>query len=181
MKSHITPNLKRQLPGQSPEEGTGASTPEARRSVAPSLSEDSSKTISPPIPPRLRADRREVLKEVVFNDWEDKEPRPDIPALLIVTAKFPSKANEVRQDKYLHGAIIRPKRLGIQESEDSEGGHWKPKSKRHRTRMPSHVKTYDESGDPKDHIKLFQSAAKTERWEKPTWCHMFNSTLTGNA
>ncbi|GJW44787.1 hypothetical protein Tco_0073586 [Tanacetum coccineum] len=32
-----------------------------------------------------------------------------------------------------------------------------------RTRMPSHVKTYDGSGDPKDHLKLFQSAVKTER------------------
>ncbi|GKC82641.1 reverse transcriptase domain-containing protein [Tanacetum coccineum] len=47
--------------------------------------------------------------------------------------------------------------------------------------MPSHVKTYNESGDPKDHLKLFQSAAKTEGWVMPTWCHMFNSTLTGNA
>ncbi|GJT89997.1 reverse transcriptase domain-containing protein [Tanacetum coccineum] len=50
-----------------------------------------------------------------------------------------------------------------------------------RTRMPSHVKTYDGSGDPEDHIKLFQSAAKTEIRAMPTWCHMFNSTLTGNA
>ncbi|GJT36916.1 reverse transcriptase domain-containing protein [Tanacetum coccineum] len=25
------------------------------------------------------------------------------------------------------------------------------------------------------------AAAKTERWAMPTWCHMFNSTLTGNA
>ncbi|GJY44255.1 reverse transcriptase domain-containing protein [Tanacetum coccineum] len=47
--------------------------------------------------------------------------------------------------------------------------------------MPSHVKTYDGSGDPEDHLKLFQFAAKTERWAMPTWCHMFNSTLTGNA
>ncbi|GJY40687.1 hypothetical protein Tco_0427957 [Tanacetum coccineum] len=70
---------------------------------------------------------------------------------------------------------------GHSESEDNEGGHWKSKSRRHRTRMPSHVKTYDESGDPKDHLKLFQAAAKTERWAMPTWCHMFNSTLTGNA
>ncbi|GJX41804.1 reverse transcriptase domain-containing protein [Tanacetum coccineum] len=98
------------------------------------------------------------------------------------------------------------------ESEDSEGGHWKSKSRRHRsstyeddlsqpwtceernpftpqirhfslprTRMPSHVKTYDGSGDPDDHLKLFQSAAKREGWAMPTWCHMFNSTLTGNA
>ncbi|GKE13612.1 hypothetical protein Tco_1417163 [Tanacetum coccineum] len=79
------------------------------------------------------------------------------------------------------------------ESEDSEGGHWKSKSRRHRsstyeddlsqpwtceernpftprirhfslprTRMPNYVKTYDGSGDPEDHLKLFQSAAKTE-------------------
>ncbi|GJZ98362.1 reverse transcriptase domain-containing protein [Tanacetum coccineum] len=76
----------------------------------------------------------------------------------------------------------------------SKGGHWKSKSKRHRSntheddlsqpwtceernpftprirhfnfpraRMPSHVKTYDGSGDPEDHLKLFQVAAKTER------------------
>ncbi|GKB55009.1 reverse transcriptase domain-containing protein [Tanacetum coccineum] len=47
--------------------------------------------------------------------------------------------------------------------------------------MPSHVKTYNESEDPKDHLKIFQAAAKTERWAMLTWCHMFNSTLTGNA
>ncbi|GJU75591.1 reverse transcriptase domain-containing protein [Tanacetum coccineum] len=47
--------------------------------------------------------------------------------------------------------------------------------------MPSHIKTYDESGDPEDHLKLFQATAKTERWAMPTWCHMFNSTLTENA
>ncbi|GJS52434.1 reverse transcriptase domain-containing protein [Tanacetum coccineum] len=50
-----------------------------------------------------------------------------------------------------------------------------------RTRMPSHIKTYDGSEDPEDHLKIFQAAAKTERWAMPTWCHMFNSTLTGNA
>ncbi|GJT35299.1 reverse transcriptase domain-containing protein [Tanacetum coccineum] len=47
--------------------------------------------------------------------------------------------------------------------------------------MPSHIKTYDGSEDPDDHLKIFQAAAKTERWAMPTWCHMFNSTLTGNA
>ncbi|GJW61396.1 hypothetical protein Tco_0110731 [Tanacetum coccineum] len=48
-----------------------------------------------------------------------------------------------------------------------------------KTRMPSHVKTYNGSEDPEDHLKIFQAAAKTERWAMPTWCHMFNSTLTG--
>ncbi|GJU68921.1 reverse transcriptase domain-containing protein [Tanacetum coccineum] len=47
--------------------------------------------------------------------------------------------------------------------------------------MPSHVKMYNESEDPEDHLKIFQAAAKVERWAMPTWCHMFNSTLTGNA
>ncbi|GJW70194.1 hypothetical protein Tco_0127111 [Tanacetum coccineum] len=98
------------------------------------------------------------------------------------------------------------------ESEDSEGGHWKSKSRRQKssvedddlsqpwvcaeidpftsriphfdfpkTRMPSHVKTYNGSEDPEDHLKIFQAAAKTKRWVMPTWCHMFNSTLTVNA
>ncbi|GJS30484.1 hypothetical protein Tco_0491104 [Tanacetum coccineum] len=98
------------------------------------------------------------------------------------------------------------------ESEDSEGGQWKSKSRRKRssvedddlsqpwvctetdpftsrichfdfpkTRMPSHVKTHNGSEDPEDHLKIFQAAAKMERWAMPTWCHMFNSTLTGNA
>nr|GFB64168.1 reverse transcriptase domain-containing protein [Tanacetum cinerariifolium] len=50
-----------------------------------------------------------------------------------------------------------------------------------KTRMPSHIKTYDGSEDSKDHLKIFQAAAKTERWAMPTWCHVFNSTLPGNA
>nr|GEX27495.1 reverse transcriptase domain-containing protein [Tanacetum cinerariifolium] len=49
-----------------------------------------------------------------------------------------------------------------------------------KTRMPIHIKTYDGSEDPEDHLKIFQAASKTERWAMPTWCHMFNSTLTGN-
>ncbi|GJV34728.1 reverse transcriptase domain-containing protein [Tanacetum coccineum] len=47
--------------------------------------------------------------------------------------------------------------------------------------MPNNVKTYDGSDDPEDHLKKFQTAAKVEHWAMPTWCHMFNSTLTGSA
>ncbi|GJV58798.1 reverse transcriptase domain-containing protein [Tanacetum coccineum] len=50
-----------------------------------------------------------------------------------------------------------------------------------RIRMPSHVKTYDGSEDPEDHLKIFQAVAKVEWWAMPTWCHMFNFTFTGNA
>ncbi|GJS36829.1 reverse transcriptase domain-containing protein [Tanacetum coccineum] len=30
-------------------------------------------------------------------------------------------------------------------------------------------------------LKYLQAAAKVEQWAMPTWCHMFNSTLTGSA
>ncbi|GKE95747.1 hypothetical protein Tco_1580602 [Tanacetum coccineum] len=122
------------------------------------------------------------------------------------------KETEVQPRKHHHRGTSSRETGRHSESEDSEGGHWKSKSIRHRsntyeddlsqpwtceernpvtprirhfnfprTRMSSHVKTYDGSGDPEDHLKLFQVAAKTERWAMPTWCYMFNSTLTGNA
>ncbi|GKC07093.1 hypothetical protein Tco_0998703 [Tanacetum coccineum] len=47
--------------------------------------------------------------------------------------------------------------------------------------MPNNVKTYDGSEDLEYHLKNFQTAAKVERWAMPTWCHMFNSTLTRSA
>nr|GEW11084.1 reverse transcriptase domain-containing protein [Tanacetum cinerariifolium] len=50
-----------------------------------------------------------------------------------------------------------------------------------RTRMPNNVKTYDGTGDPEDHDKIFQAVAQVERWAMPTWCHMFNSTIIGAA
>nr|GEZ45711.1 reverse transcriptase domain-containing protein [Tanacetum cinerariifolium] len=50
-----------------------------------------------------------------------------------------------------------------------------------KTRMPGHIKKYDIIEDLEDHLKIFQAATKTERWAMPTWCHMFNATLTKNA
>nr|GEZ38529.1 reverse transcriptase domain-containing protein [Tanacetum cinerariifolium] len=50
-----------------------------------------------------------------------------------------------------------------------------------KTRMPNNVKTYNGTGNPEDHVKVFQVAAQVERWAMPTWCHMFNSTLIGAA
>ncbi|GKA12509.1 hypothetical protein Tco_0692055 [Tanacetum coccineum] len=86
----------------------------------------------------------------------------------------------------------------LSESEGSVGGHWKSKVKRPKSsveddlsqpwvcvetdpftpriryfdflkpRMPSHIKTYVGSEDQEDHLKIFQSDAKTERWAMPT-------------
>nr|GFB74279.1 reverse transcriptase domain-containing protein [Tanacetum cinerariifolium] len=36
------------------------------------------------------------------------------------------------------------------------------------------------TGDPDDHLKIFESATTIENWPQPVWCHMFNSTLVGN-
>nr|GFB06755.1 hypothetical protein [Tanacetum cinerariifolium] len=47
--------------------------------------------------------------------------------------------------------------------------------------MPNNVKTYERTGDPEDHVKIFQVAAQVEWWAIPTWCHMFNLTLIGAA
>nr|GEY31055.1 reverse transcriptase domain-containing protein [Tanacetum cinerariifolium] len=99
----------------------------------------------------------------------------------------------------------------LSESEDIGGGHWKSRSKKKsneeeddlsqpwvceeidhftpriryfdfpKTKMASHIKTYDGSEDPEYNLKIFQATAKTERWAMPTWSHMFNSTLIGNA
>ncbi|GJW50304.1 reverse transcriptase domain-containing protein, partial [Tanacetum coccineum] len=76
----------------------------------------------------------------------------------------------------------------MSESEDSAGeyGNLNQKSKCQVWRIRTypdhgHVKTYDGSEDLEDHLKIFQAAAKVERWAMPTWCHMFNSTLTGTA
>ncbi|GJT76488.1 reverse transcriptase domain-containing protein [Tanacetum coccineum] len=66
------------------------------------------------------------------------------------------------------------------ENEDSEGGHWKSKSRR-QSPVSKMTISPNLGEDPEDHLKIFQAAAKMERWAMPTWCHMFNSTLTGNA
>ncbi|PWA95917.1 reverse transcriptase domain-containing protein [Artemisia annua] len=94
---------------------------------------------------------------------------------------------------------------------DKETGHWKSRGRRReeededislpwrrqkvdafskrisdysdnkKRRMPSNVKTYDGTGDPDDHLKIFESVASIENWPQPVWCHIFNSTLVGNA
>ncbi|GKD25273.1 hypothetical protein Tco_1231487 [Tanacetum coccineum] len=52
-----------------------------------------------------------------------------------------------------------------------------PKKDPHAT----NVKTYDGTGGPEDHLKIFWEAEKIERWAIPTWCHMLNSILIGSA
>ncbi|GKG34606.1 hypothetical protein Tco_0437302, partial [Tanacetum coccineum] len=83
------------------------------------------------------------------------------------------------------------------DNEDAETGHWKSKNKHRKDededmsrpwrrqkvdaftrrisyfsedkkrRMPANVKTYDGTGDPDDHLKIFESAATIENWPQP--------------
>ncbi|GJY63723.1 reverse transcriptase domain-containing protein [Tanacetum coccineum] len=136
-----------------------------------------------------------------------ESPKRKGPEIKAVFKRLEKSASERRYTK--RASSRRTEELS--ESEGIAGGHWKPKLKRQKssieddlsqtwvceeivpfmpriryfdfpkTRMPSHIKTYDGSEDLEDHLKIFQSAAKTEQWAMPTWCHMFNSTLIGNA
>nr|GEU53202.1 reverse transcriptase domain-containing protein [Tanacetum cinerariifolium] len=49
------------------------------------------------------------------------------------------------------------------------------------SRSDSSDEKYRRTGDPEDHVKVFQAATHVERWAMPTWCYMFNSTLIGAA
>ncbi|GJY49851.1 reverse transcriptase domain-containing protein [Tanacetum coccineum] len=62
----------------------------------------------------------------------------------------------------------------LSESEGSTGGHWKSRSKKKRSSIED-----DDQSQPWVYEET--ETAKVERWAMPTWCHMFNSTLTGSA
>ncbi|GKA55086.1 reverse transcriptase domain-containing protein [Tanacetum coccineum] len=115
-----------------------------------------------------------------------------------------SRATESASKRHYNKRTSSRRTEELSESKGSAGGHWKSKLKRQKlnieddlsqpwvceetdpftpqiyyfdfpkTRMPSHIKTYDENEDPEDHLKIFQSAAKTERWAMPTWCHIYD-------
>ncbi|GJR33829.1 reverse transcriptase domain-containing protein [Tanacetum coccineum] len=157
----------------------GAGTPEARHQ-SPTSSEDSSKT------DLLHLGSGRGRRVVCSIDCEGKN-QARIHAL-IVTTRVPkqgelsegghskSKSKTHRSDTY-EDDLSQPWTCAERNLFTTRIQHFDFP----RTRMPSHVKTYDGSGDSEGHIKLFQSAAKTKRWTMPTWCHKFNSTLTGNA
>ncbi|GJX04093.1 reverse transcriptase domain-containing protein [Tanacetum coccineum] len=113
-------------------------------------------------------------------------------------------------DRESRRSYTRTKELYYSKNDHYLGGHWKSKKHRSndeddlsqpwlcdetdpftvrirnfevpkKTRMPVNVKTYDGTRDPDDHLKIFQAAAKIERWAMPTWCYMLNSTLIGSA
>ncbi|GJR76549.1 reverse transcriptase domain-containing protein [Tanacetum coccineum] len=123
-------------------------------------------------------DRGGPASDAALQEYCDKNYNQLLP---IIADKFNKEREKNEKLKGVKARLI-PKALS--ESKDSGGGHWKSRSKKKKSSGEEddlHIKTYDGSEDPEDHLKIFQAAAKTERWDMPTWCHMFNSTLTGNA
>nr|GEU48020.1 reverse transcriptase domain-containing protein [Tanacetum cinerariifolium] len=86
-----------------------------------------------------------------------------------------SRETEFAFEKHHNKRASSRRMEALSKSEDSAGGHWKSKRKQQKSSIED-----DLSGNPEDHLKIFQAAAKTERWAMPMWCHMFNFTLTGN-
>nr|GEX77104.1 reverse transcriptase domain-containing protein [Tanacetum cinerariifolium] len=101
------------------------------------------------------------------------------------TQKAATKVLALKKQKLLPRNIVtkesireeRKKCQKVKEVQEGTGSqNQRSKSRVWRTTHPNH-----RSEDPEDHLKIFQAASKTERWAMPTWCHMFNFTLTGNA
>ncbi|GJR37659.1 hypothetical protein Tco_1213343 [Tanacetum coccineum] len=56
-----------------------------------------------------------------------------------------------------------------------------PRKRKPRCNQGSIIIGARRPGKLADIRRVKTAAAKTDRWAMPTWCHMFNSTLTGNA
>ncbi|GJZ45262.1 reverse transcriptase domain-containing protein [Tanacetum coccineum] len=124
------------------------------------------------------------------------------------------KETDVQPRKNHHRGTSSRETGGHSESEDSEGCHWKSKSRRHKsntyeddlsqpwtckeknsfhTSYPAFQFPKDKDAQPvrnsewggragiRKIIKSIQAAQRQRGGPIPTWCHMFNSTLTGNA
>jgi len=50
-----------------------------------------------------------------------------------------------------------------------------------KLKMPTHIRTYDGTDDPEDHLQIFSGAARIEKWGDPECCLMFMQTLVGSA
>ncbi|GKA87939.1 hypothetical protein Tco_0809703, partial [Tanacetum coccineum] len=152
---------------------------------------------------RKKEKLEEVKARIEFGEARKKTTRAQESAYSESRTMSPRRQRRSRSLRHNPSVFTRLRRersrslwytKGHSESEDSEEGHWKSKSRRKKssvedgdlsqpwvcaetdpftsrirhfdflkTRMPSHVKIYNGSEDPEDHLKIFQAAAKTER------------------
>nr|GEV22875.1 reverse transcriptase domain-containing protein [Tanacetum cinerariifolium] len=79
-----------------------------------------------------------------------------------------SRETKIASEKRRNKRESSQRTEALSEREGGARGHWKSKPKKQKSSV-------------EDDLSQAWEAAKTERWAMPTWCHMFNSTLTGNA
>ncbi|GJW92626.1 hypothetical protein Tco_0170179 [Tanacetum coccineum] len=157
---------------QHSESGAPSKRMDVKKRLRPKYARNMSR-IREPRPDRSRSHRRKDperetvfrrLEKGVFHRLGDKEK-----GISAYSGTEPAPKRHHDRKAYSRKGGRMPK------SEDSAGGHWKSKSKKQRSSMEDedlsqhgHVKTYDGSEDPEDHLKIFQAAAKVERWAMPT-------------
>nr|GEX06374.1 reverse transcriptase domain-containing protein [Tanacetum cinerariifolium] len=79
-----------------------------------------------------------------------------------------SRETEFASGKHHNKRTSSQRTEALSKSEDNAGGHWKSRPKRQKSSV-------------EDDLSQLWAAAKMEQWAMSTRCHMFNSTLTGNA
>nr|GEX31259.1 hypothetical protein [Tanacetum cinerariifolium] len=86
-----------------------------------------------------------------------------------------SRETEFASEKH-HNKIAPSRRIeALSESEGSARGHWKSKSKRQKSSIQ------DDMSQPWVCEETDHFTPQIQRRAMPTWCYMFDSTLTGNA
>nr|GEX32347.1 reverse transcriptase domain-containing protein [Tanacetum cinerariifolium] len=144
--------------------------------------------------PRKKNGVQKIGKKVCFIGWETRRRMsPHIQeaqsgshtTVVAGTQKAATKVLALKEQKLLSRNIVTKESIReewkqcqkVKEVQEGTGSqNQRSKSQVWRTTYPNLG-----SEDLEDHLKIFQAAAKTEFWAMPTWCQMFNSTLTGNA
>nr|GEU49879.1 reverse transcriptase domain-containing protein [Tanacetum cinerariifolium] len=176
--------LKARLNFEEASQYSESETPNRRRNLKERLGPRGAQTRS--ISPEQRRGRSKSPKEkgperrTVFKRLEKGRQKAAIKVLVLRKHKCLPR-NIITKENTLEERKQNQKAKEVQEGTRSQNKRSKSQAWRMTYPNQGHIKTYDGSEDPEDHLKIFQAAAKTERWAMPTWCHMFNSTLTGNA
>nr|GEX47139.1 reverse transcriptase domain-containing protein [Tanacetum cinerariifolium] len=116
----------------------------------------------------------------VFNRLGGKEKNVSAHSESHYQSSRSRRTDSVPRKRHYEGTCSRRTEM-LSESEDSEGGHWKSKLKKKKSSIEEDDLSQPWKCDPEDHLKIFQAAAKVERWAIPTWCHIFDYTLAGSA
>ncbi|GJR37532.1 reverse transcriptase domain-containing protein [Tanacetum coccineum] len=161
-------------------------TPSGRRDLRKTLGSRRIRSVSespeprhgrPESPRKRDPERKTVFKRLekgVFHRLRDKEKTPAQEEHSLPLRNIIKRASSHKTE-------------ALSESKGSAGGHWKSRLKKQRSSIEDDdlsqpwVCEETDPDDPEDHLKIFQTTTKVKRWAMLTWCHMFNSTLTGSA